>query len=903
MERLGKTTLARHLYEHEVDEGPFNGQKIWICLSENFDVVRLLKEMVESVTKTPCELKNTGAIMGKLEENLKGKKLFLVLDDVWNNDKHLWDSFKSQLQKIGVLARSVILVTTRSNDVAKKASASCLHKLRGLWKEDGWALLKQQVSFDSSFNDVGRRILDKCKGAPLAIKAIGGILQLMESHSDWCRIEKSEVWEIQHHEDANYIMPSLLLSYNHFKHVSLKRCFALCAIFPKDKIMSKSELIYLWLAQGLIYDEPSNYSTTITAETIGENYIDILVNHSFLLECYETKYMMHDLVHDLASYVSKKDLVVCKGGEKLEDVDSHIQHLAFDLSINETTPEILIEKKLSKLRTIIFWRGVPRWNSLICAPYIRTLIMDNIGLSEVPAFIGQLLHLRYLDLSNNPIHALPESICKLYQLQTLRLFRCLVQELPSELHRLENLRHIETSRWLVASKGMGQLTSLQTLPYLKLCDREGWTIDELGPLYQVKGEINIEGLEYVKNKEEAREARLIRKDKILKLSFHWSFSGEEEVNYGGQINSSIIERCNHDKDVLESLEPHPNIQSLRIMGYMGVRFPRWMREMGGHPTTKLNSLTNVELYTCDRCLQLPSLGMLPNLKVLCLSELNAVECIGEEFYYSNNNSCAEVGVNKKVLFPNLRELSIMDFESLTTWEPPSSSATVLPSLETLVIVTCPKLRKIPTSLENCTSLQNLEIEDCPSMEGEGSVPNLGKLHGLINLRLHDTGELLSLLPLWIPHLRSLIELSIAGLREEWDITLMSSLAPFRSLSLVGCRNFKPLPAQQVFPALHMSSTLQSLVIFGFDEMEALPEWIGKLLSLQTLHLSNCNKLKYLFSTQAMLQLAQLQCLYIQACPLLTERCEKDSNGPESEWHKISHLSNIRIDWVTIQDLR
>ncbi|KAL2929661.1 putative disease resistance protein RGA3 [Bienertia sinuspersici] len=609
--------------------------------------------MVESVTKTPCELKNTGAIMGKLEENLKGKKLFLVLDDVWNNDKHLWDSFKSQLQKIGVLAGSVILVTTRSNDVAKKASASCLHELRGLWKEDGWALLKQQVSFDSSFNDVGRRILDKCKGVPLAIKAIGGILQLMESHSDW----------------------------------------------------------------------------------------------------------------------------------------------------------------------------------------------------------------------------------------------------------LENLRHIETSRWLVASKGMGQLTSLQTLPYLKLCDREGWTIDELGPLYQVKGEINIEGLEYVKNKEEAREARLKRKDKILKLSFHWSFSGEEEVNYGGQINSSIIERCNHDKDVLESLEPHPNIQSLRIMGYMGVRFPRWMREMGGHPTTQLNSLTNVELYTCDRCLQLPSLGMLPNLKVLCLSELNAVECIGEEFYYSNNNSCAEVGVNKKVLFPNLRELSIMDFESLTTWEPPSSSATVLPSLETLLIVTCPKLRKIPTSLENCTSLQNLEIEDCPSIEGEGSVPNLGKLHGLINLRLHDTGELLSLLPLWIPHLRSLIELSIAGLREEWDITLMSSLAPFRSLSLVGCRNFKPLPAQQVFPALHMSSTLQSLVIFGFDEMEALPEWIGKLLSLQTLHLSNCNKLKYLFSTQAMLQLAQLQCLYIQACPLLTERCEKDSNGPESEWHKISHLSNIRIDWVTIQDLR
>ncbi|KAL2893112.1 putative disease resistance protein RGA3 [Bienertia sinuspersici] len=243
---LGKTTLARHLYEHKADEGPFSGQKVWICLSENFDVVRLLKEMVESITKTPCELKNTGAIIGKLEENLKGKKLFLVLDDVWNNDKHLWDSLKSQLQSIGVLAGSVILITTRSNDVAKKACASDLHKLKGLWKEDGWALLKQLVSFDSSFDDVGRRILDKCKGVPLAIKAIGGILQLMENHSDWYQIEKSKVWEIQHHDDDNYIMSSLLLSYNHFKYVSLKQCFALCAIFPKDRIMMMLRYYYVY---------------------------------------------------------------------------------------------------------------------------------------------------------------------------------------------------------------------------------------------------------------------------------------------------------------------------------------------------------------------------------------------------------------------------------------------------------------------------------------------------------------------------------------------------------------------------------------------------------------------------------------------------------------------------------
>ncbi|KAL2893110.1 putative disease resistance protein RGA3, partial [Bienertia sinuspersici] len=772
--------------------------------------------MVESVTKTPCELENTGAIIGKLEENLKGKKLFLVLDDVWNNDKHLWDSLKSQLQSIGVLSGSVILITTRSTNVAKKACASDLHKLKGLWKEDGWALLKQLVSFDSSFDDVGRRILDKCKGVPLAIKAIGGVLQLMENHPDWYQIEKSKVWEIQHHDDDNYIMPSLLLSYNHFKYVSLKRCFALCAIFPKDKIIMKGELIYLWLAQGLLYDETSNYSTITTPEKIGENYIDILLNHSFLLEedsrikGYETRYKMHDLVHDLATYISNRDLMVCKVGNKVEDVDSHIQHLAFDISRNETTPEIFTEKKLSKLRTIIFWGGVPRWNSLICSPYVRTLIMDNIGLSEVPTFIEQLIHLRYLDLSHNEIDALPESICKLYQLQTLRIYRCLVEELPRELHRLQNLRHIEISSCLVASKGLGKLTSMQTLPHLILRDGEGWTIDELGPLSQVKGEVSIEGLECVKNKEEAREARLKGKDKILKLNLLWKYSGyygKEEVSYGGHIDSSIIEHYNNDTGVLDNLEPHPNIQSLYIRGFRGERFPRWMSATGGHLTTQLNSLTSVLLYGCKRCLQLPSLGLLPNLKELNLCDFDVVGCIGEEFYYSCNNSRAEVVVNKQVLFPNLRYLSVLDFKSLTTWEPPSSSAILFPRLEELNIVTCPKLRKIPS-----------------------------------------------------------------------------------------CQSFKPLSTQQVISPLHMSSTLRSLEISGFDDVEALPKWIGNLLSLQTLHLSDCNKSKYLLSIQVMLQLSQLQCHYIRACPLLTERCEKDSNGLESEWHKLSHLSNISIDW-------
>ena len=64
--------------------------------------------------------------------------------------------------------------------------------------------------------------------------------------------------------------------------------------------------------------------------------------------------------------------------------------------------------------------------------YLQTLDLSDLDLRVVPHSIGELKHLRYLDLSRNQhIEFLPNSITKLLNLLTLKLNNCVsFKELP-----------------------------------------------------------------------------------------------------------------------------------------------------------------------------------------------------------------------------------------------------------------------------------------------------------------------------------------------------------------------------------------------------------------------------------------------------------------------------------------
>ncbi|CAL9006291.1 unnamed protein product [Prunus brigantina] len=128
-------------------------------------------------------------------------------------------------------------------------------------------------------------------------------------------------------------------------------------------------------------------------------------------------------------------------------------------------------------------------------------------------------------------------------------------------------------------------------------------------------------------------------------------------------------------------------------------------------------------------------------------------------------------------------------------------------------------------------------------------------------------------------------LEIGGFWKELDsFPTFQVISQLETLSLWGWPKLKSLPEQ----IQHLTS-LTHLYVQCFDEMEALPEWLRNLTSLKRLEIWSCKNMMYLPTLEAMQCLTKLNSIQIHDCPLLKERCNKESG---SEWPKISHIPYI-----------
>ncbi|QCD97442.1 disease resistance protein RPM1 [Vigna unguiculata] len=348
-------------------------------------------------------------------------KFSLQINDVDTRVVHRRDMTHSRVSDSDVIGRKhdkektiELLTQQNSNDADTK----------GLSEEDSlslfvkWAFKEGEEEKHPHLINIGRQIVKKCRGVPLAVRTLG----------------------------------SLLFSK-----------------FEDSKIVSY-EITSLWVALGLVAQPKSNR----TREDVANQYLHELLSRSFLqdFESFGTfsSFAIHDLLHDVALFVAT-DECLHVSSNIIQNIPDHVQHLSFAESSLFAN---LVTKKSTTVRTVLFPNDATAVSGKVvlntCVSKLKCLrVLDLRGstFETLPHTIAKLKHLRYLNISRNRnIKRLPNSICNLQSLQVLKLTRCTeLEALPEGLRKLISLRDFafSTKQTVLSMNEIANLGSLERL--------------------------------------------------------------------------------------------------------------------------------------------------------------------------------------------------------------------------------------------------------------------------------------------------------------------------------------------------------------------------------------------------------------------------------------------------------
>ncbi|KAM3691032.1 hypothetical protein ACJW31_09G164900 [Castanea mollissima] len=652
---LGKTTLAQWVYNDERIATNFD-LRIWVCVSEDFSVFKLAKEILKSAGGGSSENMSMDIVQARLRSTLKEKRFFIVLDDVWNEDRDKWIGLKILLEGG---QGSKILVTTRTQKVASNMAPGPIHVLEGLQDEDCLSLFVRCAFNEGEHEqfpklvEIGKQVVKKCKGVPLAVKTLGGLLYSKTEERDWISIRDNEIWKLEQKE--NDILWALRLSYNNLPSY-LKQCFAYCSLYPKDFRYRNVELIQYWMANGLLRKSNNN---TEELEDIGERCLKELLSRSFFQEeIYEGhgriqwSFKMHDLLHDLSLSVAQNDYCLIEDTndtKKFEKAEKarYVSILDHKLGVDATITSL--HKLSNNMRTINFsfgWGGFDESLVETCMSrfkHLRLLNLRNSKLETLSSSISTLKHLRYLNLGGNrKIKKLPDSICDLQNLETLKLLWCNeIEELPRDIRKMVSLRYFEitTKQARLPANGIECMPSLRHLSFYG-CHRL---------------ECFNEGIQ--------------RLTALRHLSFY---------------------EC---KSLISLPQGMKHLTALRHLSFVFcsslISLPQGMKH--------LTALEYVDITRCEKLNLMESDDYPTSLHTLHIGGLPQLVSLPQGLKGSADT---------------LQFLSIFSYENLGVlpeWLPDLSS------LRTLQISGCPKLSSLPEGMDRLTALRELEISECPGL--------------------------------------------------------------------------------------------------------------------------------------------------------------------------------------------
>ncbi|XP_027344010.1 putative disease resistance protein At3g14460 [Abrus precatorius] len=853
---LGKTTLAQYVYNDSKVREYFD-LKAWAWVSDDFDVSRVTKKIIESVTSEDCNITNLDVLRVELENNLKDKKFLLVLDDLWNDKYNDWHHLTAPFSsgKKG----SKIIVTTRQQRVAQITHTLHIHELKNLTDENCWHILATHAFGKEGYDkypyleEIGRKIARKCNGLPLAAKTLGGLLRSKVDAEEWNRIENSNLWA---HDD---VLPALRISYLHLP-AQLKRCFAYCSIFPKQYLLDRKELILLWMGEGFLQRSKGGQAM----ESIGAECFNELLLRSLIEKVKaetEEKFRMHDLIYDLARLVSGTSSCYIEDGE-IPRTGRHLSFLRewYDVSkrfqgLNELKClRTFLPQSLYIIRTYYLTKSVLHgWlPKLSCLRILSLSMYKNI--TDLPESIGILVLLRYLDLSYTSIKRLPDATFKLYNLQTLKLSNCKsLVELPAQIGNLVNLRHLDISDTNLMEMPIEicRLQDLCSLSSFIVGKEDGLRISELRKFPHLQGKLSILNLYNVSDPSDAFQANLKNKEQIEELMLEWSSDPQDSQT---------------EKYVLDNLQPSMMLKKLGIKYYNGTSFPNWLSD---------SSYCNVRVLwisDCNYCLSLPPFGQLPSLKELVIKRMKMVKTVGQEFYCSNASS------QSFQPFPLLESLEFEEMSEWEEWVPFEGSNFPFPCLKSLCLSKCPLLRgNLPNRLP---SLIQVLMEECNQLDGFVSIEKCDSLQCLPRMILNAN----CLRDLTLRNIKSSISLPTDGLPTS-----------LQSLDIGGCERLEFMCDER----WHKYTSLEYLRISkkSCDSLMSFP--LDCFPALLFLGIHNCPNLEAITNKSGRVSHNFLNYFFVTDCKKLRSLPE-EMNLPALEYLNLKdlpELASLSPEWL------
>ena len=674
----GKTTLAKAIYKSPEVKSDFDC-RAWVLASGNLtDVLLSILEQIVNITVDNKSTKEE--LTEKIRMNLQEKRYLVVLDDLQTPSlwKELLEAFPDT--KKG----SRIMLTTINYRVAFSADTRGEpHRLNPLNEEDTWKLFLKKVRLPDNFQfsdeevfKLKRKLIRRCKGLPLAIVVLGGLLSTKDPNYEvWLKVFEHPSWQLDRKQDQFSII--LALSYNDLPF-HLRPCFLYLLLFPKDKDIPVRRLQRLWLAEGFVKQTPEK-----TPEDMVEIYFKELVQRN-LIQIFKwrkdgsPKTCHIGVLQDDGNFISKAQEIglfhIQKMSEKetpqhgvrrvtdfvdpkeyISQIQNLRSYLAFDIQKNDM-PATEIDRFLNKVAGQKF--GL-----------LRVVDLERVYKPKLPDNMGKLfLLLRYLGLRWTFLDALPHSVGELPYLETLDVKHTYISSLPSSIWKMKHLRHLclNEIRLDMSLQNHGtSLTHLQTL--------WGLFVDKKTP---------------VKN-------GLYRLINLRKLGLTCHLDSFQELDEWiarlASLQSLRIRSKNQNgqpwKLNLKPLSSLENLTNLYLLGSLPELHDRY------EFPPKLTVLTlSVSKLQKD---PMPILAQLPSLSVL---RLLADSYTGKEL------KCPPKG------FIKLRILKLWMLKDLETWEVGKEALNELQEVE---IRCCDKLKELPAPLFILENIEKIVLTNMP----------------------------------------------------------------------------------------------------------------------------------------------------------------------------------------------